>query len=243
MQNTQVTGTRLDCYLMPLLVAGFFVLQLDRSNTSNAMTDTLTEDLKITQNDVNVGSQVMSAGIIIAEIPSNFILQHLGVPVWLTFQMGVWGTIAPDPGMVHQHSLLPGHEIPPWNLGRRLHPGRSVHACSNLYPRGVRATDRNFLLWKLLSHGHRIADGGRDTQHGWNHGAIWLAVAVYPRGSDHTGRVSCLRHIPPTNSQPYSSLCTVVSTFSPLANATILRARIIPGLSWRSLLCMLAPCL
>lgn len=79
---------------MPLLVAGFFVLQLDRSNISNAMTDTLTEDLSITKNDVNVGSQLMSAGVVIAEIPSNLILQRLGAPVWLTFQMGVWGTIA-----------------------------------------------------------------------------------------------------------------------------------------------------
>lgn len=79
---------------MPLLVAGFFVLQLDRSNISNAMTDTLNEDLNITKNDVNVGSQLMSAGIVIAEIPSNLILQRLGAPVWLTLQMGIWGIIA-----------------------------------------------------------------------------------------------------------------------------------------------------
>ncbi|GKT43002.1 putative transporter [Colletotrichum spaethianum] len=85
---------KLDCYLMPLLVAGFFVLQLDRSNISNALTDTITEDLDITKNDVNVGSQLMSAGIVIAEIPSNLILQRVSAPIWLTFQMGVWGTIA-----------------------------------------------------------------------------------------------------------------------------------------------------
>ncbi|KAH6687188.1 alternative sulfate transporter [Plectosphaerella plurivora] len=85
---------KLDFYLMPLLVAGFFVLQLDRSNMSNAMTDTIVEDLGITRNDVNLGSQLMSAGIIIAEIPSNIILQRLGAPIWLTFQMFVWGTIA-----------------------------------------------------------------------------------------------------------------------------------------------------
>lgn len=81
-------------YLMPLLVAGFFVLQLDRSNIGNAMTDTITQDLGITRNDVNLGSQLMSAGIVIAEIPSNLILQKLGPPVWLTLQMLIWGTIA-----------------------------------------------------------------------------------------------------------------------------------------------------
>ncbi|KAG5794415.1 hypothetical protein H9Q69_006516 [Fusarium xylarioides] len=34
------------------------------------------------------------AGIIIAEIPSNIILQKLGAPIWLTGQVLVWGTIA-----------------------------------------------------------------------------------------------------------------------------------------------------
>ncbi|KAK1573717.1 major facilitator superfamily domain-containing protein [Colletotrichum navitas] len=61
---------RLDCYLLPLLVAGFFVLQLDHSNISNALTDTITEDLGITNNDL------MFAGVVIAEIPSNLILRR-----------------------------------------------------------------------------------------------------------------------------------------------------------------------
>ncbi|PSN59374.1 alternative sulfate transporter [Corynespora cassiicola Philippines] len=79
---------------MPLLVLGFFVLQLDRSNISNALTDTLTEDLGITRDDVNLGNQLMLAGIVISELPSNILLQKLGASVWLTGQMGIWGTIA-----------------------------------------------------------------------------------------------------------------------------------------------------
>ncbi|KAL3461620.1 vitamin H transporter [Aspergillus heterothallicus] len=85
---------RLDLFLMPLLIAGFFVLQLDRSNISNALTDTLPEDLNISSDQVNLGSQLMLIGIVIAEIPSNFILQKLGASIWLTFQMLVWGLIA-----------------------------------------------------------------------------------------------------------------------------------------------------
>ncbi|KAL4884094.1 major facilitator superfamily domain-containing protein [Aspergillus karnatakaensis] len=101
--GTQVTWTeaeekavlrKLDIYLMPLLVAGFFVLQLDRSNISNALTDTITEDLNITSDQANLGSQLMLIGIVVAEIPSNLILQKLGASIWLTFQMLVWGTIA-----------------------------------------------------------------------------------------------------------------------------------------------------
>jgi MFS family permease len=79
---------------MPLLVGGFFVLQLDRSNISSALTDTITTDLGITSNDVNLGNQLMSIGIVIAEIPANLILQRLGASVWLTTQMLIWGTIA-----------------------------------------------------------------------------------------------------------------------------------------------------
>jgi len=80
--------------LMPLLVLGFYALQLDRSNISNALTDTLTTDLNITKDDVNLGDQLMMAGIIIAEIPSNIILQKLGAPIWLTGQVLIWGTVA-----------------------------------------------------------------------------------------------------------------------------------------------------
>lgn len=79
---------------MPLLVLGFFVLQLDRGNISNALTDTITQDLGITSDDVNLGNQLMLAGIVVSELPSNLVLQKVGAPLWLTGQMGVWGTIA-----------------------------------------------------------------------------------------------------------------------------------------------------
>ncbi|KAF5675376.1 nicotinamide mononucleotide permease [Fusarium circinatum] len=85
---------KLDMILMPLLVLVFYALQLDRSNISNALTDTLTADLSITKDDVNLGDQLMMAAIIIAEIPSNIILQKLGAPVWPTGQVLIWGTIA-----------------------------------------------------------------------------------------------------------------------------------------------------
>ncbi|QPC62780.1 hypothetical protein HYE67_005011 [Fusarium culmorum] len=85
---------KLDMILMPLLVLGFYALQLDRSNISNALTDTLTTDLNITKDDVNLGDQLMMVGIIVAEIPSNIILQKLGAPIWLTGQVLIWGTVA-----------------------------------------------------------------------------------------------------------------------------------------------------
>ncbi|KAF6827349.1 major facilitator superfamily transporter [Colletotrichum plurivorum] len=85
---------RLDWYLMPLLVIGFYVLQLDRTNIGNALTDTLAQDLNITSSQVNIGNQLMFAGIVVAEIPSNIVLQRLGAPVWLTLQVAIWGAVA-----------------------------------------------------------------------------------------------------------------------------------------------------
>jgi hypothetical protein len=65
---------------MPLVVLGFFMMQLDRGNIANALTDTLLQDLHITTNDVNVRYQLLSLGILLFEIPSNIILQRA---LWL----------------------------------------------------------------------------------------------------------------------------------------------------------------
>jgi hypothetical protein len=65
-----------------------------RGNISNALTDTITKDLAITSDDVNLGNQLMLAGIVVSELPSNMLLQKVGAPIWLTGQMGIWGTVA-----------------------------------------------------------------------------------------------------------------------------------------------------
>ena len=62
---------------MPLVVLGFFMMQLDRSNIANALTDTILQDLHITTNHVNVRYQLLSLGILLFEIPSNIILQRV----------------------------------------------------------------------------------------------------------------------------------------------------------------------
>ncbi|KAM0604208.1 hypothetical protein ACHAP1_005905 [Verticillium nonalfalfae] len=65
---------KIDFVVMPLLIAGFFALQLDRGNIGNALTDNFFADVGITQNQFNVGQQLLSVGIILLEIPSNLIL-------------------------------------------------------------------------------------------------------------------------------------------------------------------------
>ena len=70
-------NARVDLTLLPILMLGFYALQLDRGNLGNALTDTIMQDIKVNQNLINVGTQLLSAGIVILEIPSNIILQRV----------------------------------------------------------------------------------------------------------------------------------------------------------------------
>ncbi|KAI9795832.1 MAG: hypothetical protein M1833_006781 [Piccolia ochrophora] len=85
---------KLDFIIMPLLFLGFFCLQLDRGNISNAITDKFMEDVGITQNQFNVGQQMLSLGIVLFEIPSNMILYRVGPGKWLTLQLFLFGTVS-----------------------------------------------------------------------------------------------------------------------------------------------------
>ncbi|KAF5004141.1 hypothetical protein FDECE_9355 [Fusarium decemcellulare] len=85
---------KLDLIIMPLLTLGFFCLQLDRGNIANAITDNFMEDVGVTQNQFNVGQQMLSLGIVLFEIPSNMILYRVGPGKWLTLQLFLFGTVS-----------------------------------------------------------------------------------------------------------------------------------------------------
>ncbi|KKY27275.1 putative alternative sulfate transporter [Diplodia seriata] len=52
------------------------------------------EDVGITQFQFNVGQQLLSAGIVILEIPSNLILFRIGPQKWISGQIFAWGLVA-----------------------------------------------------------------------------------------------------------------------------------------------------
>lgn len=85
---------KIDFILLPILGLAFFVLQMDRGNISNALTSTITTDLGITTNQINVGTALLSLGIVLLEIPSNVILQKIGPHKWLSGQIIAWGLVA-----------------------------------------------------------------------------------------------------------------------------------------------------
>ena len=64
---------KLDRLVLPLLIIAFFALQLDRGNIGNALTDFFLRDIDITQSQFNTGQQLIALGIVLWEIPSNFV--------------------------------------------------------------------------------------------------------------------------------------------------------------------------
>jgi MFS family permease len=85
---------KLDLIIMPILLLGFFCLQLDRGNMANAITDDFMEDVGIDQDQFNVGQQMLSLGIVLTEIPANMILYRTGPAFWLTLQLFLFGTVS-----------------------------------------------------------------------------------------------------------------------------------------------------
>lgn len=85
---------KLDFIVMPLLISGFFVLQLDRGNIGNALTDFFLTEVGITQLQFNIGNQLLSLGIVLLELPSNLVLYRVGPQKWISCQIFCWGLVA-----------------------------------------------------------------------------------------------------------------------------------------------------
>jgi hypothetical protein len=75
--NSLNRDNRIDFTLLPILGLAFFALQMDRGNIANALTSTITKDLHIDTNQINSGTSVLSAGIVLLEIPSNILMQKV----------------------------------------------------------------------------------------------------------------------------------------------------------------------
>lgn len=52
------------------------------------------KDIGITQNQFNTGNSLLYVGIIVGEIPSNYLLQLIGPRIWISFQILCFGLIA-----------------------------------------------------------------------------------------------------------------------------------------------------
>lgn len=69
--------------VLPLLFLGLLVFQLDRMNLGSALTAGFGTDVGIDQATVNMGNQLMFAGIVLLEIPSQMLLQKVKTSIQL----------------------------------------------------------------------------------------------------------------------------------------------------------------
>lgn len=72
---------KLNMIVLPLLFLGFYVFQLERGNIANALTDDFMPKVGITQDQFNTGQALLFVGIILGELPSQYVLQWIGPQV------------------------------------------------------------------------------------------------------------------------------------------------------------------
>lgn len=84
---------RADILIMPFIVLFFVFLQFDRTNISNALTDTLREDAQVDNHHINLAQTLFVVGFIMTEIPFNMISKVLGPERFLPVTMCLWGVV------------------------------------------------------------------------------------------------------------------------------------------------------
>ncbi|GAA6004337.1 uncharacterized protein JCM10292_001431 [Rhodotorula paludigena] len=94
---------KLDVLVMPLLMLGFFVFQLERGNISNALTSSLLKDVGIDQTQFNTGQGLLYLGIVLLEIPSQVVLQRVGPARWISLQVLAFGLVGTFQAWMHNY--------------------------------------------------------------------------------------------------------------------------------------------
>ncbi|KAK8181155.1 inner membrane transporter yfaV [Phyllosticta citribraziliensis] len=85
---------KIDSSVLPLLYLGLLVFQLDRMNLASALTGGFAKDIKVNQDTINLGNQLMFLGIVLLEIPSNMLLQRIGPRKYISGQVMLFGFVA-----------------------------------------------------------------------------------------------------------------------------------------------------
>jgi sugar phosphate permease len=92
-QLERETMRRVTMRLLPVLALGYFCASLDRANIGMAATR-MSPDLGFSNAQFGFGAGVFFLGYLIAEIPSNLVLNRTGARLWLARILITWGIIS-----------------------------------------------------------------------------------------------------------------------------------------------------
>jgi ACS family tartrate transporter-like MFS transporter len=95
----QDTMRRVTWRLLPVLMLGYFCAALDRANVGMAAT-TMSPALHFSNAQFGFGAGIFFFGYLLAEIPSNLVLDRFGARLWLARILLTWGLISGLTAMV-----------------------------------------------------------------------------------------------------------------------------------------------
>ncbi len=87
------TLSKVSWRVLPLVVAAYFVANLDRSNISYAALQ-MNQDLHLSAEQFGQGAGLFSLTYLLLEIPSNLALERFGARLWIARIMISWGLIS-----------------------------------------------------------------------------------------------------------------------------------------------------
>lgn len=86
---------KIDMLIMPLVVLVYLMNYIDRNNYAAARLQGLEEDLHLHGDQYQTGLSILFVSYILAQVPSNLLLNHLGRPsLYLGFFVIAWGLVS-----------------------------------------------------------------------------------------------------------------------------------------------------
>ncbi|KAH7313920.1 major facilitator superfamily domain-containing protein [Stachybotrys elegans] len=99
--------SKIDWRLMPMLVILYLVAYIDKANIGNAKIEGLLEDLHMTGDQYNIALSIYFIPYILAEVPSNMILNKFQRPSqYMAFIMLIWGAVVIGTSFIHNFAQL-----------------------------------------------------------------------------------------------------------------------------------------